>query len=66
MSGTAILSSNFRISIPEQLRVARGWRPGQELAFIPKGAGLLLIPVPARSELEGMAKGARAIAYRDR
>jgi hypothetical protein len=36
------------------------------LAFIPKGTGVLLVPVPKREALKGLAKGASATEYRDR
>lgn len=66
MADIATLSSKFQISIPKTVRTARQWKAGQEFAFIPKGTGVLLVPVPARAELEGLAKGARAMNYRDR
>jgi hypothetical protein len=48
------------------VRTARHWEAGQEFAFIPKGTGVLLVPVPAPEELAGLARGARAEGYRDR
>ncbi|AZG78564.1 AbrB/MazE/SpoVT family DNA-binding domain-containing protein [Methylocystis rosea] len=42
------------------------WQPGQEFAFIPKGSGVLLVPVPERDQLAEVAKGAKAGNYRDR
>jgi len=33
---------------------------------IPKGTGVLLVPVPKRDALNGLAKGASAEDYRDR
>jgi AbrB family looped-hinge helix DNA binding protein len=66
MSDTAILSTKFQISIPKAVRTARQWEAGQEFAFIPKGTGVLLVPVPKPAELAGIAKGAKARAYRDR
>jgi AbrB family looped-hinge helix DNA binding protein len=66
MSNTATLSSKFRISIPKAVRDARNWKAGQEFAFIPKGSGVLLVPVPDRDQLAGIAKGAKAENYRDR
>jgi hypothetical protein len=35
-------------------------------AFIPKGTGVLLVPVPKREALKGLAHGASAADYRDR
>jgi AbrB family looped-hinge helix DNA binding protein len=66
MSDTATLSSKFQISIPKAVRSAHQWQAGQKFAFIPKGTGVLLIPVPEARDLAGLAKGARADDYRDR
>ena len=63
---TAKLSAKFQISIPKAVRTARHWQAGQEFAFIPKGAGVLLVPVPTPQELAGLARGSRATDYRDR
>ena len=66
MSDITILSSKFQISVPKSVRVAQQWQAGQAFAFIPKGTGVMLVPVPKRSELAGIAKGASARDYRDR
>ena len=66
MADTATLSTKFQISIPKAVRDAKRWKAGQKFAFIPKGAGVLLVPVPTPHELAGIAKGARADGYRDR
>lgn len=63
---TATLSAKFQISIPKAVRADRQWRAGQVFAFVPKGDGLLLVPVPTREELAGLARGAKAKGYRDR
>jgi AbrB family looped-hinge helix DNA binding protein len=63
---TAKLSSKFQISIPKAVRMARHWQAGQEFAFIPKGEGLLLVPVPKLEDLAGLARGANSEGYRDR
>jgi AbrB family looped-hinge helix DNA binding protein len=63
---TATLSAKFQISIPKAVREARSWRAGQVFAFIPKGEGMLLVPVPKREQLAGLARGASATDYRDR
>ena len=63
---TAKLSAKFQISIPKAIRAARSWQAGQVFAFIPKGEGMMLVPVPERDELSGLARGAKARAYRDR
>jgi AbrB family looped-hinge helix DNA binding protein len=66
MSDSATLSSKFQISIPKAVRDAQGWEAGQEFVFIPKGAGVLLVPVPRLDELRGIARGADASDVRDR
>lgn len=66
MSDTATLSKKFQISIPKAVRDAQHWEAGQEFVFIPKGAGVLMVPVPALEQLAGIAKGAKAAGYRDR
>lgn len=62
----AKLSAKYQISIPKAVREARRWRAGQVFAFIPKGDGLLLVPVPERAALAGLARGANPKNYRDR
>ena len=66
MPDIAILSERFQISIPRSIREARNWEPGLTFAFIPKGAGVLLVPVPEKGNLKGLAKGARNTNSRDR
>jgi AbrB family looped-hinge helix DNA binding protein len=63
---TAKLSAKFQISIPKRVRTARHWLAGQEFAFIPKGEGVLLAPVPSRDDLAGIARDANPEGYRDR
>jgi AbrB family looped-hinge helix DNA binding protein len=66
MSETATLSSKFQISIPKAIRAAHHWEAGLTFAFIPKGTGVLLVPVPKREVLKGLARGASAANFRDR
>ena len=66
MSDTATLSSKFQISIPKAIRSAQHWEAGLTFAFIPKGTGVLLVPIPKRETLSGLARGASAADYRDR
>ena len=66
MGVSATLSSKFQISIPKEIRDREKWRPGQEFVFLPKGGGWMLVPVPKREELMGIAKGANPEGYRDR
>ncbi|MCY0871457.1 MAG: AbrB/MazE/SpoVT family DNA-binding domain-containing protein [Acidithiobacillus caldus] len=66
MAATATLSSKYQISIPKAVREEQHWEAGQEFVFIPKGKGVLVIPVPEAAELTGIARGARTEALRDR
>lgn len=66
MPETATLSTKFQISIPKAIRSAQAWEAGLTFAFIPKGTGVLLVPVPKRDALKGLARGANAADYRDR
>lgn len=66
MAETATLSAKFQISIPKAIRTAQHWQAGLTFAFIPKGTGVLLVPVPKRQSLKGLAKGAKTEDYRDR
>ena len=66
MSDIATLSSKFQISIPKAVRDAQAWHAGEEFVFIPKGKGVLIMPVPSREEMRGIAKGANPQGYRDR
>ncbi len=66
MATSATLSSKYQISIPKAVRDERHWRPGQEFVFIPKGRGVLLMPVPDLAQLAGIAKGADGKNSRDR
>jgi AbrB family looped-hinge helix DNA binding protein len=63
---TARLSTKFQISIPKSIRAARQWQAGQVFAFIPKGEGMLLVPVPKLEDIAGLAHGATPDNYRDR
>jgi AbrB family looped-hinge helix DNA binding protein len=66
MAATARLSSKFQISIPKAVREAQAWEAGQLFVFIPKGKGVLVVPVPHRDALTGIAGGADPRDYRDR
>jgi AbrB family looped-hinge helix DNA binding protein len=62
----ATLSSKFQISIPKDVRDQLDWKAGQKLTFIPKGIGVLLVPVPDLESLRGIAAGADKSGVRDR
>lgn len=66
MSEIVTLSAEFEIQIPEALCAKRGWKAGQVFALIPKGTGVLLVPVPEKGALAGIAKGKSGTNYRDR
>ena len=66
MTSIATLSAKFQISIPKRVRDAQRWEAGQEFVFIPKGKGVLLIPVPDLRQLAGIAEGAKTHSIRDR
>ena len=66
MAEVATLSSKFQILVPEAIRTAHGWEAGQVFAFIPKGTGVLMVPVPKREALKGLARGATPEDYRNR
>ena len=66
MSATSKLSSKYQVSIPKAVRERLAWRPGQKIAFIDQGQSVLMVPVPDREALAGMARGANTDNYRDR
>ena len=66
MTAIATLSSKFQISIPKSVREPERWKAGQKFVFIPKGKGVLVMPVPEISDLVGLAKAAKPTNYRDR
>ena len=65
MTATATLSSKYQISIPKAVREERHWEAGQEFVFMPKGAGVLMMPVSELHQLAGIVKGVRKDGYRD-
>jgi len=66
MCSKATLSSDFRITIPKEVRDAHAWQPGRSFVFVSKGSGVLMIPVPKLADLAGIARGTRKSAHRDR
>jgi len=65
MPATATLSSKYQISIPKSVREEQHWQSGQQFVFIPKGKGILIMPVPNLEELKGIAAGADTTNFRD-
>ena len=66
MASTTTLSAKFQISVPKAIREEQRWTAGQEFVFVPKGKGVLLMPVPTDDELHGIAPGASNRDVRDR
>jgi AbrB family looped-hinge helix DNA binding protein len=66
MSAIATISSKFQISIPKEVRDHLALRTGQKVAFIAKPEGFLIVPIPKREDLAGVARGANIESYRDR
>jgi AbrB family looped-hinge helix DNA binding protein len=66
MSAKSKLSSRYQVSIPKAVRVRLAWRPGQKIAFIDRGDSVVMVPVPDREALPGIARGANTDNYRDR
>jgi AbrB family looped-hinge helix DNA binding protein len=64
VTAIATLSSKHQISIPKVVREEQRWKAGQQFAFILKGNGVLLMPLPELEQLAGQAKGAKAAGYR--
>ena len=63
---TTTLSSKYQISIPKEVRSEMGWKAGQKFAFIPKGHGVTLVPIPTIDDLGGIAKGVDPSDFRDK
>ena len=55
----------MRAHLPER-QGSSDWKADQEFAFILKGQGVLLMPVPRPGDLKGHREGARAGNFRDR
>jgi hypothetical protein len=62
---TATLSSKYQLAIPKSVCEEQDWQFGQQFAFIPKGKGMLMVPVPSLAELQGIAEGADVSHFRD-
>jgi AbrB family looped-hinge helix DNA binding protein len=56
MTAASTLSSKYRVSIPKAVRERVAWRPGQKIAFIARADGILMVPIPEREALAGMAR----------
>lgn len=56
MAISAKLTKSHRLTIPKDIRVALGWRPGQKLVFALKSGSVMLTPMPAHEELRGRTR----------
>lgn len=66
MAGAIKLSEDFKLSVPDEIRRETNWQVGQEFVFVPKGRGYVIVPVPRRDDLAGVARGADPSDFRDR
>ena len=66
MNATSTISSQFKISIPKEVREQQGWRAGQKLVFLPHGKSVIILPAPEPADLVGLARGVKSRQYRDR
>ena len=66
MTAAAKLSSKFNVSIPKAVRERLAWKPGQKIAFIARADGVLMMAIPEREDLAGIARGGNPKGYRDR
>jgi AbrB family looped-hinge helix DNA binding protein len=66
MPESTTLSAKYQISIPKSVRESQDWKPGQKFAFVPRGKGFVMVPVPTLEDLRGIAEGADSSDYRDR
>ncbi len=60
------LSPKYQVSIPKEVREQLLWKPGQELVFVPKDNGVLIMPAPELEDLIGLTRGIEIEGYRDR
>ena len=65
MPAIATLSSKYQISIPKSVREEQHWQSGQQFVFIPKGKGIVMMPVPSLEQLSGLAVNAKLTEFRD-
>lgn len=62
---TAIVSSNYQITLPKEVREAMYIQPGQQFELIPLGPILQLVPKTSIAELRSIARGANPSHHRD-
>jgi bifunctional DNA-binding transcriptional regulator/antitoxin component of YhaV-PrlF toxin-antitoxin module len=52
---TITLSSNYQITTPKSVREEMRWQKRRQLALMPKGNRLLLMPMLSFQQLQGIA-----------
>ena len=57
MSTSAIVSSDFQVTIPLEIREKFNLKPGQKVMFVPDGKSIRLVVVPSMKDARGMLKG---------
>lgn len=54
---SVIVSPDYEVEIPREIRESLGIRPGDKLEVRCSGAHIVLVPIPDVRELRGFAKG---------
>ncbi len=62
----AVLSNDFRIEIPEELRASMKLRAGQEFSLVRIGQTIQIVPVRSPSELKGSLPGLPTDGFREK
>jgi len=66
MAETPTVALKCQTSKPEGVCQAEQWAAGAKFAFVQKETGVLLIGVPKRDDLAGLARGDDTGLWRDR
>ncbi len=62
----AKLNSRNQISLPREVRERLGVKAGEQVGFVATPDGIVIVRVPKREEIAGMARGANPEGFRDR
>lgn len=57
MTPPITLSPKYQVVIPEKLRTAHDFKPGQKFVFVDDGSSIRLVPVRGMKALRGFIKG---------
>ena len=52
-----ILSKDFRITIPHEMRNQNGWTVGAKIAYVPSGKSIAFVPISQTQAIVSPAKG---------